>query len=395
MLIKKFTGFWGHGVQHLIKSQQRQNKKLVKILLATPSTQLSRYTRTLKSKPLSLLRAPALKAPTRPTTAPVPGKWLKSSHAVTVLESGRPGARMSYWLYLPDQAGPGPMPLVVMLHGCAQTATQFAQSTRMNQLAEKKGFAVLYPQQTTAHNTGRCWRWYNRKIQEGGAEVQSVVAIINNVVEKYALDPTRIYIAGISAGAAMANIIALNYPHLIAAVGMHSGSVFGTAHTPMEGYSVMQNGALGSLRDAVRTAAARVAHFPAMPAMLIHGQQDNIVRPVNLSHLAEQFNELNQLAGHGRETMQVKTTDKPASPRSGNAYRTYEYYAGKKMLMKVCDVSDLGHAWSGGDASSNFSNAKGPDASRMMWDFFSKHRRLSSTELTSTVATYTNADSNG
>ncbi len=394
MLIKKFTGFWGQGVERIIKTQQRQNKKLVKLLLPNPAARFARFTPTIKSRSLPLLVRPKLKPPSRDDVSPAPGKWLKSSSSTTVLESGRSGARMNYWLYIPDKLVTSPMPLVVMLHGCAQTATQFAQSTRMNQLAEKKGFAVLYPQQTAAHNAGRCWRWYKKSTQDGGAEVKSVVAIINSVAEKYTFDKSRIYIAGISAGAAMANIIALNHPHLIAAVGMHSGSVFGAAQTPMEAYSVMQHGAVDVLRSTVHDAAARIVHFPEMPAILLHGQQDSIVRPVNLAHLAEQFRELNYLAGHARETMLVTIADKPASPRGGNAYKSYEYYSGKKMLLKVCEISELGHAWSGGDASTNFSNAKGPDASRMMWDFFSKHRRTTGIEVVSPVATYTSAVGN-
>ncbi len=292
-----------------------------------------------------------------------------------MLESGRAGEAMNYWLYLPAKSRAGGMPLVVMLHGCTQTAVQFAQSTRMNRLAEKEGFAVLYPQQNTGKHAGRCWRWYEREVCDGEGEAKSVVTIINKVVEQYALDRGRIYIAGISAGAAMANIIAMNHPHLIAAVGLHSGSVFGVAQTAVDGYTVMQQGAADALHGAVRQAAARLVHLPLMPAILIHGQEDDIVKPINLAHLAEQFRELHQLAGYARDNMLVKITDKLASERSGIAYKTYEYYCGKKNLLQICEISELGHAWSGGDESVNFSDGRGPDASRMMWDFFSRHQR--------------------
>lgn len=377
MLIKNLTGLWGHGVERIIKTQHSQHKKLVKLLLAHSATQLLRHTpipNPLAKEPV--MAAPVkLKAP-RAVPAPAPGKWMKTSFSSAVLQGGRSPGRMSYWLYLPNRPDLNSLPLVVMLHGCAQTATQFAQSTRMNQLAEEKGFAVLYPQQPATHNTGRCWRWYKKSVQKGGGEVKSVVAIINHVTDRYALDRSRIYIAGISAGAAMANIIAMNHPHLIAAVGLHSGSAFGTAQTPMEGYKVMQRGASSALYAAVHEAASRFAQFPTMPAILIHGREDSIVRPINLEHLAEQFRELHHLAGHDRKKVLVKITEKPAGPRSGNAYKSYEYYSGTAMILKACEVFGLDHAWSGGDGSMRFSEGLGPDASKLMWDFFSRHQRV-------------------
>lgn len=382
MFIKKLTGSWLQGVERAIKTQQRTNKKLLKLFLTHSATQALRHTPVpkLRTKPVKLPAAP--KAPGA-VTMPAPGKWLKFTHAASVRE-GASAQRMSYWLYLPEQMPASRLPLVVMLHGCAQTATQFAQSTRMNLLAEKKGFAVLYPQQPAVRNGGRCWRWYKKSIQEGGGEVGAIVAIIERVAERYALDKRRIYIAGISAGAAMANIVALNHPHLIAAVGMHSGSVFGAAQTPMEGYSVMQNGAVRSLRSAVRKAAAPVDRFPVMPAILIHGQEDSVVRPVNLAHVAEQFRELHHLAGLPRDAMQLKVTEKPGGPRAGYAYKTYDYIAGGKTMLKVCEVAGLEHAWCGGDRAVRFSDGKGPDASKLMWDFFSRHRRRNA-EHTSTA----------
>lgn len=375
MLLKRLAGSWFDGFERVITTQQKQNKKLVKLLL-TPATKPPRRSVTPKkrSTPFLVIEAPQ---PPDEAAALAPGKWLKFTHVSGVLD-GRAGAtRMNYWLYLPEKKTQAPLPLVVMLHGCAQSATQFAQSTRMNQLAEKKGFAVLYPQQARVQNGGRCWRWYKKEVQEGGAEVKSVVAIINNVVDAYRLDRSRVYITGISAGAAMAQIVALTHPQLIAAVGMHSGSVFGVAQTPIEGYKVMQKGAAHDLHDAVRDAVVGQVRFPPMPAILVHGQDDPIVRPVNLAHLAEQFRELLHIAGHQRDELQVKTTDKPAGPRAGNACRIYEYSSGRKVMLKVCEVVGLEHAWSGGDASVNFSNGRGPDASKLMWDFFARHKRES------------------
>lgn len=384
MLFRKLTGLWGQGVQRWIKTQNKRNTKLATLLLAKPP--ISRPLRSRSKRavtippPLASSKPLAQRPSVQVRTEPGPGQWLKLSHPLSVLESGRPGACMNYWLYLPDMPSGVQLPLVVMLHGCAQTARQFAQSTRMNQLADKKGFAVLYPEQTASSNAGRCWRWYKKEVREGNAEVKSVVAIIQKVAEQYAMDRSRIYVAGISAGAGMAQIIAMNHPHLIAAVGMHSGAVFGAANTPMEGYSVMQNGAVDNLRQSIRQAAARQIYLPVMPAILIHGQEDSIVRPVNLAHLAEQYRELHHLAGYPRNNMLVKITEKPASQRSRHACKIYEYYCGKKKILQVCEVAQLGHAWSGGDDAVSFSDSQGPDASRMMWDFFSRHQRGLSTQ---------------
>lgn len=377
MFIRQLTGFWGQGVQRWVRMQQKHNKKLVKLFLIKPPTDCALTAHP--APPASLLPAGSVLGQHGQDKAAKPSasKWLKFSHPQSVLESGRSGTFMHYWLYLPEKTTAARMPLVVMLHGCAQTAPQFSQSTRMNQMADQQGFAVLYPQQTASNHAGRCWRWYQREVREGEAEAKSVVAIINKVVAQYALDAERIYIAGISAGAAMAQIIAINHPHLIAAVGMHSGAAFGAADTPMEGYTVMKQGAAEVVRSAICKAAARLAHLPLMPAILIHGQEDSIVRPINLAHLTEQFRELHALAGYARQNMLVKITEKPVDAYCGNAYTSLNYYFGNRNLLQVCEISELGHAWSGGDDAVNFSNGSGPDASRMMWDFFVKHHRES------------------
>ena len=202
---------------------------------------------------------------------------------------------MSYWLYLPERTSTVGLPLVVMLHGCDQTATQFAEGTRMNRLAEEKGFAVLYPQQSLRGHPQRCWPWYEKSIQRGGGEVQLIAGAIGKITVQYAFDTTRIYVAGLSAGAAMAHIMALPYPDRIAAVGLHSGPVFGAGHTRMGAYAVMQSGSANASDHAIGEAFKKFGAMPKMPAILIHGQADKVVRPVNQTQLAHQFIILNQL----------------------------------------------------------------------------------------------------
>jgi poly(hydroxyalkanoate) depolymerase family esterase len=391
MLITNLTGFWGAGLQRWIKTQQAHNKKLVKFLLTPQTSPRTTQSRQEQRRKVLPPLATAL-LPTRQEPAPrTKGQWLKFNYPLTMLESGRSGAGMNYWLYLPHRPA-ARMPLVVMLHGCAQTAPQFAQSTGMNQLAEAEGFAVLYPQQIARNHAGRCWRWYNPEVCQGEAETKAIAAIIDKVVEEHTLDRSRIYIAGISAGAAMANILALTYPHLVAAIGMHSGVAFGVAQTPMEGYNLMQHGTEKDVRRAAHDLATRLPHVPLMPAILIHGAEDSIVSPVNLGQLSEQFRELHHLAGYSREDMMVKIVDMQANERAGRACKIYEYYFGKRQFLQVCEISELGHAWSGGDGSVTFSDGCGPNASQMMWEFFSRHQRLSESELTCSLPVPTAVD---
>jgi poly(hydroxyalkanoate) depolymerase family esterase len=308
-----------------------------------------------------------------PHISPSPGKWL-TAHLTAPPGIGTPARRMSYWLYLPnkqpeDVQGKG-LPLLVMLHGCHQTATQFAQGTRMNHWAEKMGYAVLYPQQLVSTQAQRCWKWYDRATQEGGGDVPMIVGMIDKVMSQYAIDRSRIYVAGISAGAGMANIIALNHPRLIAAVGLHSGPVFGAGHSTMGALGVMQHGAGMRADVAVREVLSRHAPFPRMPTIIIQGEGDNVVRPINQIQLARQSLLLNGLAA------EPKITHKPQG-RGGrhNAHQIHDFYDGRKLVLRVAQIAELDHAWSGGDAALAFNAKAGPDASKMMLEFFTRHRR--------------------
>ncbi|MEO7400658.1 MAG: PHB depolymerase family esterase [Polaromonas sp.] len=283
---------------------------------------------------------------------------------------------MLYWLYLPSGTAKAPRPLVVMLHGCQQTATDFAASTRMNRLAERKGFAVLYPQQSAAADSHRCWHWYKRATQQGVGDARLIADMVAQLQTRHQLDKTRTYVAGISAGAGMAAILALRHPELIAAVGLHSAPVFGTSDSALSGFKAMQQGSLLAYRDTARQFAAAQPGFPGMPVMLIHGRRDAVVRRVNMDQLAEQFVILNgeQISGTGPVLRSYPGRTGGRSPR--HAYHTSSYYAGRKPRVVKCEIEALGHAWSGGDAALSFSAPEGPDATLLMWTFFAQQQRL-------------------
>ena len=306
----------------------------------------------------------------------LPGSWRKSIFTLPG-EGLAPAKRLLYWLYQPTgAASTTPRPLVVMLHGCKQSATDFATSTRMNQLAERKGFAVLYPQQSPTSDSHRCWHWYKRATQQGGGDVMLIAAMIRQVQQKHQLDTTRTYVAGLSAGAGLAAILALRHPQLFAAAGLHSAPVYGTSDSPISGFQAMQQGSAMTYRDTAKEFCAGNPLFPGMPVVLIHGKSDPVVRRVNMDQLTGQFAIIDA---------PFITSDKPVlrgypgrsggrSPR--HAFKTSTYYAGKRPELMSCEIDSLGHAWSGGDASVAFSSAAGPDATLLMWTFFARQRRL-------------------
>lgn len=390
---------WLRSMLRAGKAQQRTATRIGKLLLAKPKPGSPARKKTAAKavgKPAGKAAAPrALKSTAKPVPAApakaraamaaLPGKWLAASYA----PQGDPLAaplslkRMQYWLYLPDRPPPalqrsGGWPLVVMLHGCEQTATQFAQGTRMNRLAERKGFAVLYPQQALTNHTRRCWKWYDKATQEGGGEAAMIAGLINKIAGSYAIDRSRIYIGGMSAGAGMANIVALRHPELIAAVGLHSGPAFGAGHSGLGALSVMQHGAGQRADSAIAEVLAHRPGFPQMPVILIQGQGDRVVRPINQTHLMRQSLLLNRAPAATAVSVVLKPGGRPGSRNPARAHQIHDFHVGKKLLLRVAQIEQLGHAWSGGDASLSFNAREGPDASRMMVDFFAKHRRASS-----------------
>jgi len=386
---KSLSSLWLKSMRRVGKVQQAEGLRLFKSLLSraapasTPRTTRPKRTKTVAARAARKTRQPT--AAQARAAAGLPGTWRKAWFTLPGDGLYADARRMMYWLYLPTSAARAPdtpaaqHPLVVMLHGCRQTAADFAAGTRMNELAERKGFAVLYPQQSSAADAHRCWHWYRRSTQQGEGDVELIAAMIAQVQNKHGLDASRTYVAGLSAGAALAAIVALRHPQLIAAVGMHSAPVFGTTHSPFSAYRAMQHGSGSSYGEAARSFARAQPQFPGMPAILIHGDHDTVVRRVNADQLAEQFEIINSPAisqSASREGPVVRRhPERRGGRRPRHAYQAATWYAGRKPQLVKCDVDMLGHAWSGGNASFAFNAPQGPDASLMMWTFFSYHRR--------------------
>lgn len=296
------------------------------------------------------------------------GRWLASMYTGATL-GGAP-RRMLYWLYLPPCTPPDGLALLVMLHGCDQGANTFAQGTRMNALAAQRGFAVVYPQQSVASQPQACWKWYERASQRGGGDAGMIAGIVKQVAAIHPVDRARIYTGGFSAGGALAHSVALNYPGLIAAVGVHSGPLFGAARNAVDAVRVMRRGEARRVESAIAEVLARAGAFPPMPTILLHGEQDSVVRSINHEQLWQQALLLNRVPEGS--AADIALHDRTAE---AYAYRVRDLHAGGRHLLRAVQISELKHAWSGGDARLVFNSAPGPDASAMLADFFLQHRR--------------------
>lgn len=285
--------------------------------------------------------------------------------------------RRPYLLYLPESYRVGrQLPMVVMMHGCKQDAETFALATRMNGLADRDDFIVLYPEQRRLANPHRCWNWYSASAQSGAGESVILCDMIRAMAEEYGVDTQRIYIAGLSAGAAMANNLASCHADLFAACALHSGLMFEAAKSTNEALDAMRYGSRRDPVQAGRRAFDNVrGKVGAMPAMVIHGDGDDVVNPVNADQVIAQFEMLNQLlasdSGKGADTLRVRAREERNN--DGYRYEVTDHVNAEGPLLRKVIVRGLGHAWSGGSGDYAYNDPRGPDASELICDFFAEH----------------------
>lgn len=284
--------------------------------------------------------------------------------------SNRAGTR-SYKLYVPGRIGDAP-PLVVMLHGCTQSADDFAAGTRMNRLADEHGLLVVYPEQATSTNPSRCWNWFNAPDQVRDSGEPSLIAgIVRTVAERHGADPRRIFVAGLSAGAAMAVILGETYPELVAAVGAHSGLPYGCAHDIASAMAAMKGGRSGLAGHRTTPGpvpAPRVKLARAVPTIVFHGDRDHTVQHSNGAEIVEQAARACQAQVGGANT-RIRE-DSGTAPGGRRYSRTVHVDANGQPHIEAWTVHGAGHAWSGGCASGSFTDGSGPDASAHMLRFF-------------------------
>lgn len=266
--------------------------------------------------------------------------------------------KRTYKLFVPASYAGTPLPLVVMLHGCTQSPNDFALGTRMNELAEEQGFLVAYPAQSASANASKCWNWFNATDQQRDQGEPALIAgITREVMRDFAVDAKHVYVAGLSAGGAMAVILGATYPDLYAAVGVHSGLAHGAARDMTSAFAAMRNGGREPL-------SSRKSSGASVPTIVFHGDEDTTVHPLNGAHVRTQ----------AKGTASLHASVSEGVSAGGVAFtRTIDTDANGLAILEQWVVHGGGHAWSGGSAKGSYVEPRGPDASRAMLQFFRAH----------------------
>jgi poly(hydroxyalkanoate) depolymerase family esterase len=263
----------------------------------------------------------------------------------------------TYKLYVPSCYRGEPLPLILMLHGCKQSPDDFAAGTQMNQLAEEQSFLVAYPGQPASANPAKCWNWFRAgdQVRDRG-EPSLIAGITRQIMCERAVDPARVYIAGLSAGGAAAAIMGMAYPDLYAAVGVHSGLACGAAKDMPSAFAAMRHGG-----SSLGGGAKRL-----VPTIVFHGDRDSTVSPVNGDQVFAQAKaaaELHSTISRGQSTGGIKYTCIVETDGNG------------RPILEQWVLHGAGHAWSGGSLAGSYTDPRGPNASREMLRFFLEHLR--------------------
>lgn len=290
------------------------------------------------------------------------------------------GLTRRYKLYQPPGHRGKSLPLVVMLHGCTQNPDDFAAGTAMNMRACEQGFFVLYPEQSQEANPSRCWNWFKHNHQQHGRGEPALLASMTQMVmQQHGVDARRVYVAGLSAGGAMAAIVAAAYPELFAAVGVHSGLPNGSASNVAEALMVMKSGQVAFIAP---TKAGRMGTSPKaplqpkipIPTIVFHGDQDQTVHPRNGEQVIAAA--LAGAAGAdqtGNFPPGSVRVEQGVSAQGRRYTRSTQHGHQGQALTEHWLVHGAGHAWSGGHGQGSYTDATGPDATREMLRFFFEH----------------------
>ncbi|QYF91732.1 PHB depolymerase family esterase [Massilia sp. PAMC28688] len=279
---------------------------------------------------------------------------LKSREPKSAFVSARfvsPTGKLDYKLFIPASSAGRPAALLVMLHGCNQNATEFAASTGMNEIAERYQCMVAYPEQSLSANSGKCWNWFQDAHHHRGAGEPALIAgVVEQIMDQYLVDPAKVFVAGHSAGGAMAVVMARTYPELFAAIGCHSGLAYRCAADSAEALYAMRHG----------ESTGAVNQGPRVPMIVFHGDQDSTVHPRNSDGLIDQ------------SVQDDAVTRLQEVGRVNNREFTREIHRCEddRVLAERWTVHGAGHAWSGGQEHFDCADVSGPDASDEMMRFF-------------------------
>lgn len=356
MAKRKAASAWARTFQRGLKALSQAAARAAR---AQRRATLAQTTRAVTEASRKARTASAIRKPARATAAAAPVTARDRRAGTAGFGVGMAGLRR-YRLFVPPGQRPGErLPLLVMLHGCGQDATAFALATRMNRLAARERCLVLYPEQDRLAHAQGCWRWFDLRSGRAGAEAASIMAAIDQVARRHPVDAGRVAVAGLSAGAGMAALLASRHPSRFCAVAMHSGVAPGVARSTA--------GALRAMRG-LSTLPPTPPPAGAPPLLVIHGSADPVV-----------------LAGNGEAAARCwaeAAGARPGLPRrlqrgQRHAMTVTDFKVGGRTAATLCKVEGLGHAWSGGTPGRPFSDPRGPDAARLIWAFFARQwRRL-------------------
>jgi poly(hydroxyalkanoate) depolymerase family esterase len=277
------------------------------------------------------------------------------------------GADCHYLLYEPAFRTAGPSPLLVMLHGCNQGGAEFAAGTRMNEVAEDSGVVVLYPEQSMGAHALRCWNWYAlQDVSNSAGDAALIARLTRRVMQDQDIDPARVYIAGMSAGGAMAAVLARDYPGLFAALGVHSGIAAGRAHDALSAMRIMASGPDTLPQDELSPTEHSALR---LPCIVFHGDADTTVHPSN----ADAMFAASDPDGDDAASGHASSESMPAGEGQRGYTRSATFGASGLSRSERWIIHGAGHAWTGGDGTQPHTDASGPDASRQMMRFFLQH----------------------
>ncbi|WP_079505626.1 extracellular catalytic domain type 1 short-chain-length polyhydroxyalkanoate depolymerase [Mesobacillus jeotgali] len=282
----------------------------------------------------------------------------------------------SYKVYVPSGYQSGtPIPVIMMLHGCTQDPNQFASGTKMNTIAERETFIVVYPDQPSSANQNKCWRWFLPDHQARGyGDPAHIAGITDQVKKNFSVDEERVFVAGLSAGAAMSVIMGAAYPDVFAAVGVSSGLEYKAATTETNAWSAMSSGGPDPVQQGTAAYKAMGSYARIVPTIVFHGTSDYTVYPINGHQVASQWAQTNDLASDGMDNNNIDDVADETihgSVTGGRSYTKYKYNdSNGRTLVEKYIVDGMGHAWSGGDTTGSYTDPQGPDSSELMWNFF-------------------------
>jgi poly(hydroxyalkanoate) depolymerase family esterase len=296
--------------------------------------------------------------------------------------NGSAGSR-PYYVYTPANYQVGTaVPLIVMLHGCTQTPTDFAAGTQMNALADQDQFIVVYPQQTSTYNSLSCWNWFQPADQARGSGEPAIIAGIVQTVEQttsqWTIDTNRVYVAGMSAGAGMAVIMAATYPDIFAALGSESGLEYKAATSQTAATTAQSQGGPDPTQQGQAAYNAMGSAARVVPTIVFQGQSDYTVYPINGDQIVQQWMETDHLASNGSYNASFSspttTTNGQVSGSGGHSYtvQTWNDNSGTE-IEEYWKINGMGHAWSGGSSSGSYTDPNGPSATNAMYTFFINH----------------------